>query len=398
MFDSVCIRPIRGGPSQVDLGLVAEALLFYQRVDIIADRSVFLTLLESLGTDGLLRLAESERVSLSYCNQFTGVVTEDARGPTERFFLGAVEMPHTAIDQLATEQFRIATGKSGRGRRLASKLLQHVDDVELDPSIPDSATADALDETYMAAIICDAIGFMAPEYRLPDRFAFEVQPVADGRIRLETNLDWAQINKHWRAATEAPIGATDVLSWILSAHEEMAFAAHVESEMITDPFTAHLVRRKTEALLAREQSAAGQQRFHNFVFDNARSVREAVNTGQRSLLDALDLAERGDRFRSWLSGLDADGAEDHLTQEYLRACTAETWADGLPTKSVRFLLVTGMSTAAGMALTGPVGIVAGPVIGAVDFLQDVMRRGWRPSQFVEGRLRGFLTSGDPAGP
>ncbi len=393
MFDSVCVRRtgIAEDEARLDLGLVAEALLFYGRVDIVADRSVFQALFASLGIDGFLRLVESERVSFSYCNQFTGVMTEDANTPTERFFLGVVEMPHTAIERLAVEDFRLATGKSGRGRRLAARFLNHVGDVGLDAGIHASATADALNADYVASLIRDVIGFMAPNYNLPEQFVFEIEAAEEERVKIRTNLDWSLVNRHWRAKSESQIGPSDVLGWILGANEEMAFAGHFASEMITNPFSARILRTKTEALLARERSADAQHDFQDLVFDEARSVREAVNSGQRSLLEALDLAERADRFRSWLSDLD----EDHqLAREYLKACTAETWADSLPAKTVRFLTVTGASTAAGVALTGPIGIAAGPIIGTADFLQDVLRRGWRPSQFVERRLRGFVADRD----
>jgi hypothetical protein len=157
--------------------------------------------------------------------------------------------------------------------------------------------------------------------------------------------------------------------------------------MVSNPFSSSLLRTKTRDLLARERSVAVQDAFHDFVFEDARSVREAVSSGERSLLDALALSEPGRRFQDWTSTIDVN---EDLVREYLRACTGESWVDQLPTKAVRFLLVTGGGTGAGIALGGPVGVAAGPVIGAVDFLADVFRRGWRPSQFVEGRLRDFI--------
>jgi hypothetical protein len=165
MFDSICIRPTGfGNEPPLDLGLLAEALLFYQRVVLVLNRAVFIQLLEALGPDGFLRVTRSEHVECLYCNRFTGVSTEDVAGPTEQFFLAVAEMPHTAIEQLATEEFRRITGKSGRGRRLADKFLQHVTDIRLDPTIPESATSDALNPEYASRLVRDGLSIMAPRY------------------------------------------------------------------------------------------------------------------------------------------------------------------------------------------------------------------------------------------
>jgi hypothetical protein len=342
MFDSICIRQTGfGNEPPLDLGLLAEALLFYQRVVLVLNRAVFMQLLEALGPDGFLRLTRSEYVECLYCNQFTEVSTEDVAGPTERFFLAVAEMPHTAIDQLATEEFRRITGKSGRGRRLADKFLQHISDIRLDPTIPESATADALNPEYTARLVRDGLGIMAPRYNLPQEVAFELEPLPERRMKLSTNLDFERVNRSWRFGQDQQITAAHLLDWVLKVHEEFAFAGHFASEMVSNPFSSSLLRTKTEDLLARERSVAVQDALHHFMFEDARSVREAVNSGERSLLDALELSERGRRFRDWTSTVDVD---EDLVREYLRACTAESWIDQLATKAVRFLLVTGGGT------------------------------------------------------
>ena len=388
MFDSICVRQTAfGNEPPLDVGLLAEALLFYERVVLILNRAVFVQLLDTLGPEGLLRLVDSHRVSCSYCNQFTGVSTEDVGGPSERFFLGIAEMPHTAIDQLAAEEFRRITGKSGRGRRLADRFLQHVDEVRLDPTISESATADALDAAYASRLVRDGLRIMSPGYQPPTELAFELEPLSEGRLTLRTNLELEQVNRVWRFGSDQQITAAHLLGWILTVHEEFAFSGSFASEMVTNPFSSSLLRVKTEELLARERSAAVQGEFQDLVCDGVRSVREAVNSRERSLLDALELAEHGQRFRDWTSTIDVDL---DLVREYLRACTRDGLLDQLPAKAVRFLVVTGGGTAAGLAVTGPIGVAAGPVLGAIDFLADVLRRGWRPSQFVEGRLREFV--------
>src|SRR2546423_794709 len=77
--------------------------------------------------------------------------------PAERPFLGTAEMPHTAVDRVAPELFVEATGKSGRGRRMAQRFLRHVSRTDLDDSISDSAREDALDASYVLSAVETAL-------------------------------------------------------------------------------------------------------------------------------------------------------------------------------------------------------------------------------------------------
>ena len=58
MFDSICVRETGfGNDLPLALGLLAEALVFYERVVVIMNRAILVQLLDSLGAEGLLRLA-----------------------------------------------------------------------------------------------------------------------------------------------------------------------------------------------------------------------------------------------------------------------------------------------------------------------------------------------------
>jgi hypothetical protein len=64
--------------------------------------------------------------------------------------------------------------------------------------------------------------------------------------------------------------------------------------------------------------------------------------------------------------------------------------DGLPAKSLRWLIFTGAGLLLG-GIPGAVGLVASTLSGASDtFLVDHLVRGWKPNQFVEGPLREFV--------
>jgi hypothetical protein len=395
MFDRLCLRAnttyANADPGHLDLGLLAEAMLFYETVDVVMNRQVLRQLLNVLGPDVLLRLAESETVNLAYCNQFTGVLTDDRGTKNEKHFLAVAEMPHTRLDQQATELFQEATGKSGKGRRLANRFLGMVSELSLpDDDIHASATADTANDAYLQQVTLAALSYRVPTFQPPSTLEFHCVPAAEDRLQVETNIDWASASQSRRLSdpSASDIGAADVLSDVVNVWEELSIAAHFRSELATNPIASTLIRLKCEELfLASTSSAVSRQRFQDLVVSDAHAVREAVNSGRRSFEDAMELASNAERFRSWLACREPDA---DLVREYLRACTAKSWADRLPAKSLRWLLVTVGGSVAGAFLAPPVGAIAGPVLGTVDALQDAFLSGWRPNQFVEKQLEPFV--------
>ena len=154
--------------SPLDLGLLAESLLFYGKVHLVANRAVLQELVRLIGPDLAVRLAEQEYLEFDYCNQFSGVITENIGGPGEYHEFTVTEMPHTAIDVLAPEVFTDAIGSSGRGRRVAARFLKHVERVGFQNPIAQSATEDASDKPYVVEVATRVLTELAPSYRLPE--------------------------------------------------------------------------------------------------------------------------------------------------------------------------------------------------------------------------------------
>lgn len=395
MFEAICLRSSRDLQVEpLDLGLLAEALLFYGEVDLVLNRTFLTQLANALGPDDLLEFAQLDGVSLAYCNQFDAVLTENTATPSERYFLGLAEMPHTRLDQLSTELFRGAVGKSGKGRRLAERFCALVPDIRIDEHFHVAATQDALHADYAAQAASALLRVAAPGYEPPSPLVFQCErvEVADlvDRIAVRTNIDIAAANAR-RAENTAKITPASLLNPIVTVLTDLAFAARAGAELATGPVGSPLVEVKAQELFAASQSAAtARQEFQELVFRDAYAIRDAINRGERSLSDAIDLAKRARKFRSWLANRPPDA---DLLHEYYQAAVSGGWADRLETKALRWLFVTGGGAAAGAVIAPPLGAVVGPVLGTADALQDAFLRGWRPHQFVEKRLRPFVESG-----
>jgi hypothetical protein len=124
------------------------------------------------------------------------------------------------------------------------------------------------------------------------------------------------------------------------------------------------------------------------VVDEVPSIRDVVNSGKKNFRDVARLVRQAEKFKEWLQ---KQGGTEDLRDAYCKEVSHLDWADKLPPKSLRFL----MMTAVGLV----VGAVASPVIGAAvttalsasdTFLLDKLLKGWKPNQFIEGPLKQFL--------
>jgi hypothetical protein len=82
--------------------------------------------------------------------------------------------------------------------------------------------------------------------------------------------------------------------------------------------------------------------FQEQVIDGATNIRDAVNSGARSFADVIKLVEKATQFKNWLREHEQD---EKIAQTYLRDVTHIDWADKLPSKTLRWLLISTVGAA-----------------------------------------------------
>ena len=76
MFESAVIRRHANGEQIVDAGVIAETLLFYSNVHIIADQGILVHLLQAVGAENLLQLIEQKITTFTFLRNVFGTHTE----------------------------------------------------------------------------------------------------------------------------------------------------------------------------------------------------------------------------------------------------------------------------------------------------------------------------------
>jgi hypothetical protein len=207
-----------------------------------------------------------------------------------------------------------------------------------------------------------------------------------GELAVDTNLDFAAIN---RLANVNEISAAYILAHIVSARTDTYFAADYMGELVTSPANSALIRLKHFDFIRRRSKSEDQHdMFENVVLDDARTVREVVNSKERSITEFFRLLDEGAKFRNWMHAQNPDA---QLVREYYDQVNKETWIGRLPGKSLRFAFFTGAGMLADLFAPTGLGTAAGLGIGATDsLLLDKLLKGWRPSHFIEGPLKYFV--------
>lgn len=206
--------------------------------------------------------------------------------------------------------------------------------------------------------------------------------VGEGGFRVDTNIDFnaANTRRNLLGSELEPVTPAHWLASILDARVDTALASHYSGEFYTSEQISELVRLRYSELLRKSGIASEERRsFSEVVLNNYPSIRDVINARERSFDEFLSILDRSDGFRQWAQSVHPDAK---LVQEYFQELTAESWLTAFPARVVRYVLASAIGLAS---------VPAGLAVAAMDsLLLDKIVGGWRPSHFVEGKLKPFL--------
>ncbi|MDE3108917.1 MAG: hypothetical protein KGL02_03150 [Acidobacteriota bacterium] len=393
MFDSICLgrNDFLGGT--IDFGRLAEALVFYRQVHFLADRETFASLVRTCGIDVVLELSDLGALHIHYSENLTAVGTLDISTPAERHALAIIKGQHQNFLTDATQFLDSYCGSSGKGRsKTLRQFTRIVESFEHSAELLDHVRLDLLDPTYIRASVGGILASLAADYAPPDPLVFDITRGADGFFRVTTNVDFAAANVsyHRRVIPEhSTLSPAFLIAQLLGTRASLEAASRLSADLCLGPVSSVIGANKIASLIkAHENNTAARQHFTEMVIGNARAIGDAVTSGERNFADVLKLVKAGQKFKEWLKN---QNQSFDLYQEYCREVTRVAWADKLPPKAMRWLLINAANIAVGATTSPPIALAIGSVLSAADsFLLDRLLNGWRPNQFVDGPLRDFV--------
>ena len=403
MFEAVTITN-----DSADPGIIADALVYYQRVNVVVAGGGLIELIKKFGRDNLIRALDGGALQLTYERNNYVVQTESAPFRTHSFqmmnFAKTAEgrSINTVADEIESN-FERDFGKSKETKDFTRKIVDRVLSRDKRDEIVSASLRDALDQDFITNAVRAWLKEMVPEYQLPKNFRVETADTGKGIVFI-SGLDFNEINKFYhRRISVAHSSVTDsyLLAHIMGLRKEMIFGANADSDVWLGPGSASMLRVKTDALIKMTgKSRTNIETFHAVEFEG-RSFQEVINNGQRSFEELLTLLETPDaqKFKAWLSQQAPDGT---LIKEFDRAIFQKSgWTQKLPFKVGKIVSFAGLGAVIDLGVgtmglatlaTSGLSALSDVVVGSSDeFLLSKRLKGWKPNQFIEGPAKKFLS-------
>lgn len=393
MFKAIAYRNSIGPGPLIDIGALAEGLLFYGRIAIIGNTGTLKDLLTRIRPFELLSLLRDGRLEFYYLSDQLGVSTTRLSNGKSIHSLVRMSSPDHTIEKVGPRAFKEAAGRaSTRQKRIGasqfSKLLRPIDHSAFDH---ESIIQAFYDRYSTQESVLSLIREVVPNFHLPDETYFRIEPETEG-FYVDTNLNFNALNTlYHRAVPPSHSSLTEayLIDLIQGAYEATYFAAKLDTEVAVHPVQRAVQAKAVEAVVLRHlQSQEQIESFSDLTLSDSHAIREAINSGAVPFSSIVKLLDSADKFRHWLHQQPPDA---DLLRAYYNETVKESWVEKLPAKSTRWTIFTGIGVGLDVLGAGGVGTAAGVALSAVDsFVLDKLLKGWKPHQFIEKDLKALL--------
>jgi len=404
VFKRILVHKPAKSNQQVDLGLVAETLLFYQHMDLILDYGSLQGFVASIGMDNLVTLLERPEVTITFMGNAAGVHSQ-RKGLLEHHGFRFVQLARPSGGSGLDKETRLRSAlQRGNGdtpptdeqfRRIVDVVhfaelgADKRPEVNLGRAIKD----DLSDRDYTSRASSALIESIIPEYKVPLDWRFEMVPITEEEFVSVSNYDFGALNQQYHKIvppSHSSLTRPYLAALLFDARIVLNLAAQYGTELMADPRIEAIIDVKLADILRKSRRSAEQvAALQSLTLNNGKAVREAINSGERSFDEFLVLLDKALPFKKWLANVDP--TVENLTHHYQNVC-GNHWIDTLPGKTLRFGFFTGAGAII-EALGVPGATKIGLGLGAADtYLTDSIVRGWRPNQFVERTLQPFVNN------
>lgn len=403
MFEKALLRNTQSYRGGLDVGILAETLLFYQDISLVLDRGTAVNLITKIGFDNFSRLVKEGYVKPYFFASNFGAHTQ-RRGiqihtPVEFSLVKPGNTPRDnkySTEELLDLTFRLKGYEAEVARSMGKKLSKLMTEETLRwgkkrQNVCEMVSSDLEDQSYTNGAARVLMQHRFPGFKVPDDWKFVLHKEPDGYFA-ETNFHFAEVKAMYAQVDtfpEADFNSATIMAEILETRAEVVFASRHNAELVAGPLRSEIVKMRFDIYShQREHNEHEIDLFQERRLDG-RNVREVINRDERTFTEFLDLLDQSRRFKEWLKAAPADA---DLLDEYYKAVTADQWFQRMPCRLLRFVGTTGIGIAVDAMSGGlPIGTLAGALIGAGDtFILDRLLAGWRPNQFVDSQLKEFV--------
>lgn len=394
MFEKIVLRRSEAGTA-ISAGQIAEALLFYQNVHLIIDMVSLGQLIRQIGPGTLLSVLQRGDCTAVYCEETLGTHSQPVASMHAHSFAAFTLTGHNDIGMFKSRKDRVAYMLRNQGvpsidaKRFAKSFLKVAParklsgDFYLQGGITQAARRDLDDHPFVLAAVDKALGLTPGAEAMGPSLRFDIQD-SDLGVYVFSNIDFEAINRRRSGMRPPldPVTTAHMLSHILEARADIALASFYGGDFVSSEITSAIVQLRYAEILRRRWLNQDQRvNFHQVTLPDYPSLRETIDSGQRTFKDFLVLLDKANRFKEWLKAVSVD---EGLVRSYMTDVSKEGWIQSVPAKTVRYLFT--------LVLEAQNPFLGSAAAVADNFIVDKLLGGWRPNHFVENRLGPFLVS------
>ena len=381
MFQAITIKSKETSGLKIDIGFLAECLLFYGQVNLLGDKNTLPELFEFCGIDEVRELIKNGRLNL--------YVREDIIGASsfgnELYDIQTWTSESIGQEIILSNTFKTLTGSTKESNSLTDEFLSLTKPHKYNQEVLEEIKSDLQDRDYISKAIASSVNFWNPDIQLNPKEIeanyFEHREFGPFKAhKFETNLDFTNFKD---------VSPTSIILNIAEARGNIHISSHFNSEIADKPIYSNLIRDRFNSLIGKfEKSEKGISAFQEIYLPDYKPLGESLRNKEIPFSKFVKLLDKSEKFRDWLSKVDDD---KNIISEYHKAVTSETWADKLPSKGIRFSVFTGAGLALDALLTGGMATAVGIALGVGDtFIVDKLIKGWKPNQFIDDGLTKIL--------
>lgn len=380
MFSELTIQTV--GKNKIDLGQISESLLFYDKVNVLSSPSLFELLVMRNELSGFKSLVSEERINLLI--ESNHLATGMSKNSNDWFSLIYVSGANVTPEELLVRQLTNLTNRPGFSRRTARSIFDKAQVFENDKSVIQDITKDLEDETYMKKVIYSSLKEIVPDFPIELDSITSKLLTSQGLLSLSTNINYDDVNKFSGLNIDSHAIIGDLINSRLDAYQ----ATKYNSDIHTSQISSRLLQEKINDLMNRTVFHGTQINLFNEHVLDGKSVKNAINKGERNLEDLCRFLERADKFKEWLKNIEQDKS---VLSEYISAIGKESILENAQVKTYKWYFMQSLSTLIDIAGGGGLASnLTNLALSAGDeFLINNLAKGWKPNFFVDTDLKGF---------
>ncbi|MCT1540241.1 MULTISPECIES: hypothetical protein [Lysinibacillus] len=379
MFESICVS------SDCDLGIIAEKAIFYDKIKIIVDESLLNRLFSQVHPADFISFLEEHKENIELVYFWVLPVTRVFNYDNKKQIM-FTSMDEDNVDPYLDYLWEKGGLNSPNGNFTDLSLARRLYRLMRKDVVPFETTKKYAEEMESEEQIINYL----------ENFLMKTNPLLLKKLPKDIKLKLHVIEEDFDSKkyelehniSEEIIDPLSFLGSYFSTFSNLEVWSKYSSDFQLSPSSSILIANRFDALYNKTISRSNNiETFNNFILKTG-SVREVLNSGEKNFSEYISLYENSRKFKEFIGDLPP---EANLIQEYVNAINANTWAEKLPSKTIRFGLFTGAGLFIDVVGGSGVGTLLGTSLSAVDtFLLDKLIKGWKPNHFIENDLKNFL--------